>query len=256
MSTPAAGLSPLCEAIARRLYEHDGSGLAGAPEWEGDRLDGEHPGLRERYRARAEALLDGPLKDFIAGLERGDRLRGEMEEELRVLRRQRIAAERERELLEANNRMLDRARKADAARAGTEARAEDPGTGAGRRPRGGSVLAAIRLRCRRPRHPAPRGGGGVAGGGRARGDPRAGAAGARRGGAEALRRPGRHDAEGGLDLGPPGLEPRPAALVVPRRPGRPAAGRARRRLQAAGGGPARRTRGRLMRSAGRNRAPR
>jgi len=121
MSTPAAGLSPLCEAIARRLYEHDGSGLAGAPEWEGDRLDNEHPGLRERYRARAEALLDGPLKDFIAGLERGDRLRGEMEEELRVLRRQRIAAERERELLEANNRMLDRARKADAARAGTEA---------------------------------------------------------------------------------------------------------------------------------------
>lgn len=121
MSTPAAGLSPLCEAIARRLYEHDGSGLAGAPDWEGDRLDGEHPGLRERYRARAEALLDGPLKDFIAGLQRGDQLRGEMEEELRVLRRQRIAAERERELLEANNRMLERARRADAARAETEA---------------------------------------------------------------------------------------------------------------------------------------
>lgn len=120
MSTPAAGLSPLCEAIARRLYEHDGSGLAGVPDWEGDRLDGEHPGLRERYRARAEALLDGPLKDLIAGLERGDQLRGEMEEELRVLRRQRIAAERERELLEANNRMLERARKADTARAETE----------------------------------------------------------------------------------------------------------------------------------------
>lgn len=121
MSAPAAGLSFLCEAIARHLYEHDGSGLAGAPDWDGDQLDGEHPGLRERYRARAEALLDGPLKEFIAGLERGDQLRGEMEEELRVLRRQRIAAERERELLEANNRMLERARKADAARAEAEA---------------------------------------------------------------------------------------------------------------------------------------
>ncbi|MGC5777953.1 hypothetical protein [Methylobacterium sp. NFXW15] len=120
MSTPASGLSPLCEALARTLYEHDGSGLAGAPGWDEERLDGEHPGLRERYRGRAEALLDGPLKDFLAGLERGDQLRGELEEELRVLRRQRIAAERERELLEANNRMLDRARAAEAARADAE----------------------------------------------------------------------------------------------------------------------------------------
>ena len=121
MSAPAAGLSPLCEAIARCLYEHDGAGLAGAPDWDGDRIAREHPGLRERYRARAEALLDGPLKEFIAGLARGDHLRGEMEEELRVLRRQRIAADRERELLEANNRMLERARTADAARAEAEA---------------------------------------------------------------------------------------------------------------------------------------
>lgn len=121
MSSAATGLSLLSEAIARCLYEHDGSGLAGAPDWVGDRIDAEHPGLRERYRARAEALLGGPLADFIAGLARGDQLRGELEEELRVLRRQRIAAERERELLEANNRMLERARNADAARAEAEA---------------------------------------------------------------------------------------------------------------------------------------
>lgn len=121
MSSAATGLSLLSEAIAHCLYEHDGSGLAGAPDWVGDRIDAEHPGLRERYRARAEALLGGPLADFIAGLARGDQLRGELEEELRVLRRQRIAAERERELLEANNRMLERARNADAARAEAEA---------------------------------------------------------------------------------------------------------------------------------------
>lgn len=121
MSASASGPSHLREAIARCLYEHDGSGLAGAPAWDDERLDVEHPGLRDRYRGRADALLDGPIADLLAGIERGAQHSGELEEELRVLRRQRIAAERERELLEANNRMLERARKADAARAEAEA---------------------------------------------------------------------------------------------------------------------------------------
>ncbi|MCJ2014612.1 hypothetical protein [Methylobacterium sp. J-076] len=120
MSAPASGSSPLGEAIARTLYEHDASGLGGAPPWDGDRLDAEHPGLRGRYRGRADALLDGPVADLLAGIALGAQHSGELEEELRVLRRQRIAAERERELLAANNRMLDRARTAEAARAEAE----------------------------------------------------------------------------------------------------------------------------------------
>lgn len=120
MSAPASGSDHLREAIARCLYQHDGSGLAGAPAWEDDGLDADHPGLRDRYRGRADALLDGPIADLLAGIERGAQHSGELEEELRVLRRQRIAADRERELLEANNRMLERARKADAARAEAE----------------------------------------------------------------------------------------------------------------------------------------
>lgn len=121
MSVSVSGPSPLREAIARCLYEHDGSGLSGAPDWDGEGFDADHPGLRERYRSRADALLDGPIADLLAGLARGEQHSGELEEELRVLRRQRIAAERERELLEANNRMLDRARIAEAARAEAEA---------------------------------------------------------------------------------------------------------------------------------------
>jgi hypothetical protein len=121
MSASVSGPSPLRETIARCLYEHDGSGLSGAPAWDGERFDADHPGLRERYLGRADALLDGPIADLLAGLAKGERHSGELEEELRVLRRQRIAADRERELLEANNRMLDRARAAEAARAAAEA---------------------------------------------------------------------------------------------------------------------------------------
>jgi hypothetical protein len=121
MSAPETGPSFLREAIARCLYEHDGRGLAGAPGWDEERIDAEQPGLRERYRSRADALLDGPIAELLSGIERGAQHSGELEEELRVLRRQRIAAERERELLEANNRMLERARTAEAGRATAEA---------------------------------------------------------------------------------------------------------------------------------------
>lgn len=121
MTTSGPTPASLRDAIARCLYAHDGRGLPGAPDWEDDHLDADHPGLRDRYRSRADALLDGPIADLLSGLAQGAQHSVELEEELRVLRRQRIAAERERELLEANNRMLERARTAEAARAAAEA---------------------------------------------------------------------------------------------------------------------------------------
>ncbi|MCJ2058846.1 hypothetical protein MKL09_20145 [Methylobacterium sp. J-048] len=107
----------LRHALARTLYEHDGNGIADHPAWDGEALDTRDPGLRERYLRRADALADGPLAALITDLN-GLTAR---DEELRVLRRQRMAPERERELLEANNRVLARANAAEAARDTAEA---------------------------------------------------------------------------------------------------------------------------------------
>ncbi|MCJ2142042.1 hypothetical protein [Methylobacterium sp. E-066] len=107
----------LRNALARALYDHDGSGNANHPAWDGDTLDTHHPGLRQRYLRRADALAAGPLAALIS--DRNDRTA--CDEELRVLRRQRMAPERERELLEANNRVLARAHAAEAAQEAAEA---------------------------------------------------------------------------------------------------------------------------------------
>lgn len=107
----------LRRALARTLYEHDGSGIADYPAWDDDALDTHHPGLRERYLERADALTEGPLAALIT--DRFDVTA--RDEELRVLRRQRMAPERERELLEANNRVLARANAAETAREAAEA---------------------------------------------------------------------------------------------------------------------------------------
>ena len=103
-------------SLARALYDSDRSESAERPSWDDDALDAAHPGLRARYLQRAEDLAAGPLADLLAtAADRSDN-----EEELRVLRRQRMAPDRERELLEANNRMLLRAELAEAARAASE----------------------------------------------------------------------------------------------------------------------------------------
>jgi hypothetical protein len=103
-------------SLARALYDSDQSESAERPSWDDDALDAAHPGLRARYLQRAEALAAGPLADLLATAARGSA----NDEELRVLRRQRMAPDRERELLEANNRMLLRAEMAEAARAASE----------------------------------------------------------------------------------------------------------------------------------------
>ena len=123
--TASDSITPnLREAMARTLYEHDSTDVADAPGWDGDALDAWHPGMRGRYRARADALVAGPLARLLAPSPAEDPVRAregiERDEELRVLRRQRMAPERERELLEANNRTLERARAAEAARASAE----------------------------------------------------------------------------------------------------------------------------------------
>ena len=110
----------LHDALACTLYEHDITGIAGAPAWDGDTLDREHPDLRERYRKRADALVAGPLVDLLTAAARQAEGRVAVEEELNVLRRQWMAPERERELLEANNRILERARTAAAGQASAE----------------------------------------------------------------------------------------------------------------------------------------
>lgn len=100
--------------IARTLYECDQNSAAGQPGWEDEALEVRRPGLRARYLAWADSLLAGPLEPLLAD-------RATQDEELRVLRRQRMAPERERELLSANNRLLDRATSAEAARDTAEA---------------------------------------------------------------------------------------------------------------------------------------
>lgn len=103
----------LRSAIAQALYNCDRSDDAGQPLWDDEGFDARHPGLRDCYLARADALASGPLHLFLT-----DRLA--QDEELRVLRRQRMAPERERELLEANNRLLERAATAESARDAAE----------------------------------------------------------------------------------------------------------------------------------------
>ncbi|MGH1572221.1 hypothetical protein ACRAWG_17960 [Methylobacterium sp. P31] len=118
MNEHAAARLPddLRTSLARALYDCEHSDAADQPAWDCTTLDASHPGLRERYFERADALLAGPLAQLLARL--ADRSAGE--EELRVLRRQRMAPERERELLEANNRMHARATAAEAARDAAE----------------------------------------------------------------------------------------------------------------------------------------
>ena len=118
MNAHAAASLPdlLRSSLARALYESDRSGSAERPAWDDEALDTGHPSLRERYLHRADALVAGPLAPFLADV--ADR--SAREEELRVLRRQRMAPDRERELLEANNRMLVRAETAESARNAAE----------------------------------------------------------------------------------------------------------------------------------------
>ncbi|XYD10279.1 hypothetical protein R1A27_07175 [Methylobacterium sp. NMS12] len=103
----------LREALAQALYEWERTEGEDRGLWTDLDLDARHPGLRERYRRSADALASGPLADLLAA-RRAD------EEELRVLRRQRMSPERERELLEANNRLLARAEAAETARGAAE----------------------------------------------------------------------------------------------------------------------------------------
>ena len=103
--------------LARFLYDSDQSESAEQPSWDDAALDTAQPGLRARYLQRADALMTGPLATVLAD----DAARAAAEEELRVLRRQRMAPERERELLAANNRMLARAEAAEAACAASDA---------------------------------------------------------------------------------------------------------------------------------------
>jgi hypothetical protein len=118
MNEHAAARLPgdLRTSLARALYDCERSDGAGRPAWDCDALDASHPGLRERYLQRADTLMAGPLSGILADV--AERSAGE--EELRVLRRQRMAPERERELLEANNRMHARAAAAEAARDAAE----------------------------------------------------------------------------------------------------------------------------------------
>lgn len=103
----------LREALAQALYESERTEGEDRALWTDPDLEARHPGLRERYRRSADALASGPLADLLAA-RRAD------EEELRVLRRQRMSPERERELLEANNRLLARAEAAETARSAAE----------------------------------------------------------------------------------------------------------------------------------------
>ena len=107
----------LRDALARALYECDRSGHPDDPAWDDEALEHGHPGRRARYLQRADALAAGPLAALLAAAADGSA----SGEELRVLRRQRMAPERERELLEANNRMLARAEAAEVARDAAEA---------------------------------------------------------------------------------------------------------------------------------------
>ncbi|MBE7201558.1 MAG: hypothetical protein INR70_27655 [Parafilimonas terrae] len=118
MNEPPATSSPdqPRTILARALYDSDQTGGADSPAWDDSALDRAHPGLRERYLQRADALVAGPLARYFTDAA----ARSAVEEELRVLRRQRMAPERERELLAANNRMLARAEAAEAARAVAE----------------------------------------------------------------------------------------------------------------------------------------
>ncbi|SDN20354.1 hypothetical protein SAMN05216360_106261 [Methylobacterium phyllostachyos] len=102
---------PLRDALAHALYAHDRAGLPDRPAWDDEALDVAEPGLRERYLGCIDALAAGPLARILADAAG----RSADEEELRVLRRQRMAPERERELLEANNRLLSRVEAAEAA---------------------------------------------------------------------------------------------------------------------------------------------
>lgn len=115
MTERAAARLPddLRRSLARVLYDCDPCAAGDRPAWDGADLDASHPGLRERYLRSADALADGPLSALLAS-------RVADAEELRVLRRQRMAPERERELLEANNRLLARAEVAEAARDAAE----------------------------------------------------------------------------------------------------------------------------------------
>ncbi|MCJ2133884.1 hypothetical protein MKK69_07340 [Methylobacterium sp. J-026] len=108
---------PLRNALARALYECDRSSHPDRPAWDDEALEDGLPGQRERYLQRADALAAGPLAPLLAAAAE----EAAREEELRVLRRQRMAPERERELLEANNRMLSRAEAAEVARDAAEA---------------------------------------------------------------------------------------------------------------------------------------
>ncbi|MCJ2073637.1 hypothetical protein MKK75_33425 [Methylobacterium sp. J-030] len=107
----------LRSALARALYECDRADRPGLADWDDAALDVDHPGLRARYLRHIDALAAGPLAPVLA--DAGERLAAD--EELRVLRRQRMAPERERELLTANNRLLERAETAEAARQAAEA---------------------------------------------------------------------------------------------------------------------------------------
>lgn len=99
----------LREALAQALYDCERTDGEDRAAWTDTDLEARHPGLRERYRRSADALAAGPLADLMAA-------RHADEEELRVLRRQRMSPERERELLEANNRLVARAEAAETAR--------------------------------------------------------------------------------------------------------------------------------------------
>jgi|GEM_PF-1491756 len=108
---------PLRDALARAIYAHDRAGGPDHRAWDDDALDVAEPGVRERYLRCVDALVAGPLAPVLADAAS----RSADAEELRVLRRQRMAPERERELLEANNRLLSRAEAAEAAQGTAEA---------------------------------------------------------------------------------------------------------------------------------------
>lgn len=114
MNEPSATSSPdhPRTIVARALYDSDQAGGTDLPAWDDLAVNSAHANLRERYLRRADALVAGPLARYFTDAA----ARSAVEEELRVLRRQRMAPERERELLAANNRMLARAEAAEAAR--------------------------------------------------------------------------------------------------------------------------------------------
>src|ERR1700712_487776 len=55
----------LRSAIAQALYNCDRSDDAGQPLWDDEGFDARHPGLRDCYLARADALASGPLHLFL-----------------------------------------------------------------------------------------------------------------------------------------------------------------------------------------------